>query len=131
MAKQQKTPRIDVDTDSLPLALSLGALLGRENVPELPESAPGEEERTARPNRELPGRVVLTRETKSRGGKTVTRISFREGAPSDPAALAKRLRSTLGCGGTVEGGDILLQGDQTERSAEWFTAKKVKVTKAH
>jgi translation initiation factor 1 len=131
MGKQQKKPRVDVGSEAAPLSLSLGSLLGREEMPPRAPEETSREEKSTRPPRELPGRVILSRETKGRGGKTVTRISFREGAPSDPAALAKKLRNALGCGGTVEGEAILLQGDQTERAGEWFASLNVKVTRAN
>ena len=130
MAKQAKQGRIETEQDAAPLALSLGALLGREEVVRAPEDVPHEEEKAPKPPRELPVRVILSRETKGRGGKTVTRLSFREGTPSDPEGLAKKLRTAMGCGGTVEGDDIVLQGDQIQRAAEWFAARKVRVTGA-
>jgi translation initiation factor 1 len=132
MAGKGKKERISVEADASPLGIPLGALLGRETPPEdppagkvRPEAVPSTAEG------KLPGRAVLSRETKGRGGKTVTRISFRDGTPPDTAALAKSLRTAMGCGGTVEGDDILLQGDQIERTAEWFAARRVKVTRAH
>ena len=132
MAKKQKTVRIPVDEDSLPLGLSLGELLGKD----IPSKAEPPEEKTPlaeppRAERPLPGRVILARETRGRGGKTVTAISFREGNPSDPAELARSLRTDLGCGGAYEEdeGRILLQGDQIERGAEWFIRRGVKVTR--
>ena len=130
MAKQAKKTRVDTESAATPLSLSLGALLGREEVVHLPEGISHEEEKAPGPPRELPGRVVLSRETKGRGGKSVTRLSFREGTPSDVPALARSLRTALGCGGTVEDGDILLQGDQVERAAEWFAARRVRVSGA-
>ncbi len=130
MAKQAKQGRIETGGDAAPLALSLGALLGREEGVRAPEDVPPEEVKVAKPPRELPGRVILTRETKGRGGKTVTRISFREGTPSDPEGLAKKLRAAMGCGGTTEGDDIVLQGDQIQRATEWFAARKVRVAGA-
>jgi len=132
MAGKGKKERISVEADASPLGISLGTLLGKETPPEEP---PPEKARPDAPpssgEGNLPGRAVLSRETKGRGGKTVTRISFRDGTPPDTAALAKSLRTAMGCGGTVEGDDILLQGDQIERTAEWFAARRVKVTRAH
>lgn len=132
MAKKHKAPRVPVDEDSLPLGLSLGELLGKDTPP----GAQPPEEKTplpepSRPSRPLPGRVILARETRGRGGKTVTAVTFREGNPSDPAELARSLRTDLGCGGAYEEdeGRILLQGDQIERGAEWFTRRGVKVTR--
>lgn len=132
MAKRQKPTPIPVDEDSLPLGLSLGELLGK-NIPsrtEPPEKKTPLPEPVL-PERALPGRVILARETRGRGGKTVTGISFREGDPSDPAELARSLRTDLGCGGVYEEEEhrILLQGDQIERAAEWFTRRGTKVTR--
>ena len=132
MAKKQKIVRIPVDEDSLPLGLSLGELFGKD-IPSKTEPAEkkaplAEPPRAERP---LPGRVILARETRGRGGKTVTAVTFREGNPSDPAELARSLRTDLGCGGTFETEEdrILLQGDQVERAADWFTRRGAKVTR--
>ena len=60
------------------------------------------------------GRVVLRRETAHRGGKTV--IVVDDFATHLPASvietIAKKLRAACGCGGTVKGRTIELQGDQ-------------------
>ena len=132
MTGKGKKERISVDADSSPLGISLGALLGKETPRDETPPEKTEPSTAASPGEgKLPGRAVLSRETKGRGGKTVTRISFRDGSPHDTAALLKSLRTAMGCGGTVEGDDILLQGDQTVRAEEWFTARRVKVTRAN
>ena len=64
------------------------------------------------------GRLVVRREKKGRGGKTVTRISGL--GDVDLPALARDLKRTLGCGATVEEGDVLVQGAQVERAAAWL-----------
>ena len=132
MAGKGKKERISVEADASPLGIPLGALLGRETPPEdppagkvRPEAVPSTAEG------KLPGRAVLSRETKGRGGKTVTRISFRDGTPPDTAALAKSLRTAMGCGGTVEGDDILLQGDQTDKASAWLSAKGVRTRRGN
>jgi translation initiation factor 1 len=60
------------------------------------------------------GRVVLRRETAHRGGKTVVVVGdiplTVTGAEIDE--LARRLRKHCGCGGTVRGREIEIQGDQ-------------------
>ena len=62
------------------------------------------------------GRLVLRREKKDRGGKTVVVISgFAElpGANSVMIAdLAKELKGKLGCGGSFDRQEIVLQGDR-------------------
>jgi translation initiation factor 1 len=57
------------------------------------------------------GKVRVSRQSKGRGGKTVTLV---KGLPLDGlalAALGKQLRAACGCGGTVKDGVIEVQGD--------------------
>ena len=61
------------------------------------------------------GVVRVSRQTKGRGGKTVTRV---EGMPLGDEALAqlgKQLRTACGSGGTVKGGVIEVQGDHCDK----------------
>jgi translation initiation factor 1 len=61
------------------------------------------------------GIVRVHRETKGRGGKTVTLV---RGLVLDENALgylAKRLRVACGTGGTVKDGVVEVQGDHSER----------------
>lgn len=60
------------------------------------------------------GVVRVSRQTKGRGGKSVTIV---KGLALDAAALAllgKRLRTACGSGGTVKDGVIEVQGDHCE-----------------
>ncbi len=60
------------------------------------------------------GVVRVSRQTKGRGGKAVTRVL---GLALDAAALAalgKQLRTACGAGGTVKDGAIEVQGDHCE-----------------
>jgi translation initiation factor 1 len=60
------------------------------------------------------GVVRVSRQTKGRGGKSVTLI---KGLALDPVALAllgKQLRTMCGSGGTVKDGVIEIQGDHCE-----------------
>ena len=60
------------------------------------------------------GVVRVSRETKGRGGKTVTRVL---GLALDAAALGvlgKQLRAACGAGGTVKDGVIEVQGDHCD-----------------
>jgi translation initiation factor 1 len=60
------------------------------------------------------GVVRVSRQTKGRGGKSVTLV---KGLALDPlalAALGKQLRTACGSGGTVKDGVIEVQGDHCE-----------------
>ena len=64
------------------------------------------------------GIVRVSRETKGRAGKGVTLL---KGLALDPAALtalARRLKTACGAGGTVRDGVIELQGDHREAVIE-------------
>lgn len=64
------------------------------------------------------GAVRVSRESKGRGGKSVTLI---KGLPLETAALetlGKQLRTACGSGGTVKDGIIEVQGDHCERIVE-------------
>jgi translation initiation factor 1 len=77
------------------------------------EQARGPKPKQAPPRaaKAVEGRVRVQLETKGRKGKGVTVIT---GLPLDAealAALAKELKVTCGCGGTVKDGAIEIQGD--------------------
>lgn len=66
------------------------------------------------------GIARVSRETKGRGGKTVTTVN---GLPlDDPAldALAKRLKAACGTGGTCKDGVIEIQGDHADKIVAWL-----------
>jgi translation initiation factor 1 len=62
------------------------------------------------------GRLVLRRETKERGGKVVVVISGLAELPGASAVmignLARELKAKLGCGGSFDRQEIVLQGDR-------------------
>jgi translation initiation factor 1 len=65
-------------------------------------------------------KLVLRRERKGRKGKTVTLV---EGlAPAALEATAKELRRSLGCGASVDGPVVVLQGAQEERARDALAA---------
>jgi translation initiation factor 1 len=66
------------------------------------------------------GIVRVSRQSKGRGGKVVTLVHGLALDAAALAALAKRLRSACGAGGTVDQGVVELQGDQRERVAAWL-----------
>lgn|SRR5690606_1473839 len=71
-------------------------------------------------------RAVVRLERSGRGGKEVTRIDHL-GLDSDVLERwLKELKGALGCGGTIEGTSIVLQGDQRQRLPALLTARGVR-----
>lgn len=76
------------------------------------------------------GVVRISRETKGRGGKTVTLV---RGLALDAAALvrvAQQLKAACGCGGTVKDGVIEVQGEHRDRIAQFLSAQGHTVKRA-
>jgi len=95
------------------------------DVARSPEPGPEPASLTGDPPLDLAacGKLVLRRERKGRGGRTVTVIAGLLLPAPGLAEVARRLRRALGCGASVEGATIVLQGDLGERAAEWLTAR--------
>lgn len=75
------------------------------------------------------GIARVRRESKGRGGKTVTTISGVPLAVDDLSALASALKKRCGCGGALKDGVIEIQGEHVELllaelAARGFRAKK-------
>jgi len=92
--------------------------------------------RKAEPKGELPGaggasktqgQVTVRLDTKGRKGKPMTVVSGIQHNPQVIAELARQLRNLCGAGGTVEGKDILVQGDHREKIAVKLGALQYKV----
>jgi translation initiation factor 1 len=68
------------------------------------------------------GRVILRREKAQRGGKTVVVVSgFENHIPdSEIERLARDARQSCGCGGTLRGREIELQGDNPQKVRAFF-----------
>ncbi len=66
------------------------------------------------------GIARVRRETKGRGGKTVTTVSGVLLPSEELKALAKKLKTRCGCGGAVKEGVIEIQGDHAELIRGWL-----------
>lgn len=109
----------------------------REPAPEPkrePRPAPSPEKAAPGTGGKSRGRLVLRRETKHRGGKAVIVVTgfaaVRDFDEAAVEALAKTLKQTLGCGGTVEhegGLHIVLQGDRAAKVAELLRSQGFRV----
>jgi translation initiation factor 1 len=71
------------------------------------------------------GVVRVSRESKGRGGKTVTLVRGLALDGASLVALGKRLRSACGSGGTVKDGVLEVQGDHAERVVELLKGEGV------
>ena len=71
-------------------------------------------------------RAVVRLERSGRGGKEVTVVEHLDIPPKDREVWLKALKSSLGCGGVVEGDTLVLQGDQRKRLPALLTARGVK-----
>ena len=67
-------------------------------------------------------RIVLRREKSQRGGKTVIVVTQLPTHLSPPEIenISRTARKALGCGGSVQGREIEIQGDQAERVRRHF-----------
>ena len=72
----------------------------------------------------LARKVVVRRERKGRGGKTVTVVQLPDGAEAAALdALARELRKALGTAAQREECAVAVQGDIADRVAEWLKAR--------
>lgn len=76
------------------------------------------------------GIARVRRETKGRGGKTVTTISGLALTADELKTLAKRIKARCGCGGSVVDGVIEIQGDRADVLCEWLAAEGFKTKRA-
>lgn len=94
-----------------------------EPTEEPPEASPSDAH-DARPTLRFAPKVVVRRETKGRGGKTITRVSGIDAAHRED--LAAQMKKALGCGAVVEGDDVILLGSLVDRAADWLHAAGAK-----
>ena len=127
MGKHASEKKIQTDAASGPLANPFAGL----NLSGLPPG-PSEPAGETTPEKEAParrGRVVLRREKSQRGGKTVVVVGdFEAGISAGQIEdLGRTARKACGCGGTVRGREIEIQGDQPARVAAFFREQGFRV----
>jgi len=71
--------------------------------------------------------IYLHRDSKGRGGKTVTLVKKLVLSKSDMKAMAKKLKQVCGSGATVKDDTIEIQGEHREKIAETLARMGYKV----
>jgi translation initiation factor 1 len=95
-----------------------------QSEPELPKAVPAPE--TPAAEVKPIARAVVRIERTGRGGKEVTIIDHLGLPAMAIERWLKDLKSALGCGGAIENGAIVLQGDHRSRLPAVLAAKGVK-----
>jgi translation initiation factor 1 len=93
----------------------------RASLPRGPEPAPAQEPAPPRG----PARAVVRMERKGRGGKEVTVVDKLGLPPAELERWCRELKQALGCGGSVDGDLIVLQGDLRPRIGAVLEARGV------
>ena len=127
MSRPKETrKKMDVSRPAVPLQSNPFAVLGELDAlknltpgpePEKPGAEkPGTPGVNQPPQRKKRGRLILRREKKDRGGKVVVVVSGFAEVPGASAVmiadLARELKGKLGCGGSFDRQEIVLQGDR-------------------
>ena len=105
---------------------ALGALKGTMPAAERQEPPPPATAQPAAPGIRAQARAVVRYERSGRGGKQVTVVEQLELTEAERAEWLRAFKSALGCGGALEGADIVLQGDQRKRLPALLTARNVR-----
>lgn len=108
--------KIPVDgTSNTPLSTSPFAALAavRASLPDVPVAEAPSTAPTAKEAAKFGPKVVVRKEKKGHGGKTVTVVSGVLAAHLDDICGA--LKTKLGSGARIDGDDIVVQGDLVER----------------
>ena len=72
-------------------------------------------------------RLRILLDTRHRAGKTVTAITGFIGRPDDLEILGKKIKQYCGTGGSVKDGQILIQGDQTNKVKAYLVKEGYKI----
>lgn len=122
MSRKKPSPLSPHHQSDRPFHAPFAGLAGfREKLPAI-ESVPVPASAASTP----PARAVVRYERKGRGGKEATVIEQLQLSAADRASWLQQLKQTLGCGGTLEGEALVLQGDQRSRVRQWLSLRGVR-----
>jgi translation initiation factor 1 len=93
---------------------------------ELMKEASEEQNPTLEPEQQ-PLKVQIS--SKHRAGKTVTLVLGFAGSEENLEALAKKLKTACGTGGSAKDGEIIIQGDHKKKVVEWLQKNNYKKAK--
>lgn len=116
-----KTTAMGTD-EKKPFNNPFGALGGLKAS--LPEGKPPVEKPAKVPK--APPKAVVRMERAGRNGKEVTVIEQLALSAKEREAWLKSLKGALGCGGTIEDENLVIQGDHRERVSKWLVQRGVK-----
>jgi len=108
-----------------PFTAALGGMRARMPESPAPAQASPPPESSAKSVKPVP-RAVVRMERAGRGGKEVTVVEHLEVSAADREVWLKALKAALGCGGSIEGASIMLQGDHRDRLPGLLAARGVK-----
>ena len=122
-SKDEKRPLEAVKPFHTPFAALAGAVTPAtpaEGASPAPAPKP-----SPKPGPPPPKRAVVRLERKGHGGKEATVVSHLELAPRLLDEWLGDAKRQLGCGGRVEEGALVLQGDQRDRVVAWLEKRGV------
>ncbi len=141
MGRKNEAGRVPVaPTDERRSGVTLGALFSKAGLVPPPPArptpaagAPSPAPAAPPPAPDLAGadlatvaKLVVRRERKGHGGHTATVVEGLAATGVDATEVARRLKRALGCGATLEGGAIVVQGDVPDRVAAWLEGQGVR-----
>ena len=110
-----------------PFTKGLGDLLvaqGFTASSDAAEQGPAEQHPHKSPSKDVVARAqrwIVRISKKGRGGREATLLSARGlSKEEDLSSVARRIRKQMGCGASLEGPDVVVQGDQRERLELWL-----------
>ena len=95
-----------------------------------PDQTPWTHQQPAAPQPPGQQHVRVQRSSRGRGGKTVTIISGLELPPDQLHALAKALKVATGTGGSVQGDNLVLQGDRVTAVLEQLARRGIQAKRS-